>query len=486
MEIIRRAAKFANNIAAHCKGRDFTYRQLLADSEHIATDLLEGNSDLKEQRVVILTPQSYEYLPCQWGVWRAGGVVVPLCRTHPAPEWEYMISNSKPTSILAHSSFLDRITPIAKKLNIPVKPVYDFEPSNRNPTKSPFEISGFRKAMMIYTSGTTGKPKGVVSTHANLQAQINSLVTAWGWTNTDHIIECLPLHHVHGVINIVSCALYSGAKLTFHPEFNAENVWKDFCELDLSLFMGVPTMYMKLLEHFDQASPDVQEKYKEAANKLRLFVSGSASLPEATIRAWYKTTGQKILERYGMTECGMILSDPLHGHRRPGWVGSPLPGVSVRLVDGEVRVKGPTVFLEYFEKPKETAESFDEEGWFKTGDVAEFQPESCEYKIIGRLSVDLIKSGGYKISALEIENEISHHPNVREVSIVGLPDDTYGEIIGCVLSTKNSPIELEDLQTWCKVRIANYKVPRRLLVLDEIPRNAMGKVNKKELAKLFD
>jgi len=478
--------KHANNIAVHCKGRDFTYRQLLADSERVAADLLLGNSDLKEQRVVLLTPQTYEYLPCQWGIWRAGGVVVPLCRTHPPPEWEYIISNSKPYAILAHSSFIEKITPIARKLNVPVRTIFDFTPSERSPSASAVDIPNFRRAQIVYTSGTTGKPKGAVTTHGNIQAQVNSLVTAWSWTSKDHILETLPLHHVHGIINVLSCALHAGAKITFQPEFNPEKVWKAFVELDLSLFMAVPTMYLKLIEFFEKASPEDQEKFRQAAGKLRLFVSGSASLPETTIHTWKKLTGQSILERYGMTECGMILSDPLHGHRRPGWVGSPLPGVNVQLINGEIRVKGPTVFLEYFEKPEETAKSFDEDGWFKTGDVAEFKPETCEYKIIGRLSVDIIKSAGYKISALEIENEISLHPNVREVSIVGVADKTYGEIIGCVLSPKSGTVELEELQNWCKARIANYKVPRKLLIVEEVPRNAMGKVNKKELVKLFN
>jgi malonyl-CoA/methylmalonyl-CoA synthetase len=339
--------------------------------------------------------------------------------------------------------------------------------------------------MMIYTSGTTGQPKGVVSTHGNVEAQINSLVSVWGWTEKDHILETLPLHHVHGLINVMCCALHSGAKVTFQPEFKAELVWRAFEELDLSLFMGVPTMYLKLIEHWESCSPEAQAQMTKAAQKLRLFVSGSAGLPVATIHAWHRITGQAILERYGTTECGMILSDPLHGKRSAGFVGSPLPNVGVRLVEGEIRVKGPTVFLEYFNRPEETANSFDEEGWFKTGDVAEFTPESCEYRIVGRLSPDIIKSGGYKISALEIENEILQHPNAREVAIVGLPDNTYGEIIGCVLSPKSSSISLEELQTWCKARLASYKVPRKLLEVPKVPRNAKGKVNKTELRKLF-
>jgi malonyl-CoA/methylmalonyl-CoA synthetase len=485
MELIRSASRFANSIAVSCKGREFTYRQLLANSEQVAEDLLQGKKDLEEQRVAFITPQTYEYLPSQWGIWRAGGVAVPLCRTHPPPEWEYIIGDSKPSYILAHSSFTAAISPIAAKLGIPMKVVPEFLPSDLSPSKGLLDIPNYRRAMMIYTSGTTGKPKGVVSTHGNVAAQIDSLVSAWGWTEKDHILETLPLHHVHGVINVLSCALQSGAKVTFHPEFKAEHVWRAFAELDLSLFMGVPTMYLRLIEHWESCSPEAQAQMTKAAQKLRLFVSGSAALPIATINAWQRITGQAILERYGMTECGMILSDPLHGKRRAGSVGSPLPNVAVRLVEGEIRVKGPTVFHEYFNRPEETANNFDEEGWFKTGDVAEFTPETYEYQIVGRLSTDIIKSGGYKISALEIENEILHHPNVREVAVVGLADNTYGEIIGCVLSSKSGSTSLEELQTWCKERLASYKVPRKLLEVPEVPRNAMGKVNKKELRKLF-
>ena len=190
-----------------------------------------------------------------------------------------------------------------------------------------------------------------------------------------------------------------------------------------------------------------------------------------------------LLERYGMTECGMILSNPLIGNRRPGFVGTPLPGVEAKIVDSEIRVKSTGMFLEYYKKPEATKESFDEDGWFKTGDLAT-QNELGEFKILGRASVDIIKTGGFKLSALDVENDLLAHPDILEVSVVGVPDETYGQVVAAVFKAKQK-LSLQGLQDWSKERMASYKTPRIILQVDEIPRNQMGKVNKKELVKLI-
>ena len=483
MDIVLRATKYLGQPAVNCRGRIFSYDNLLSHSTRIKEKLLQGRKDLQGERIVFLSPQSYEFIPVQWGIWQAGGIAVPLCLQHPPPEWEYVITNTQASAVVCHSSFLSQLGPLAEKNNVKLIPYGDFSNTDKAFAEAT-PIDGSRGAQIIYTSGTTGRPKGAVHSHKGIKAQLDSIATAWELTENDHILEVLPLHHVHGNINIVCSALHTGAKITFHPKFNAQEVWKEIIRSkDLNLIMAVPTIYSKLLEYWKVMDSSEKKVASEACKKFRVMVSGSMALPEFILNQWTDITGQTILERYGMTECGMILSNPIHGLRKPGFVGTPLPGVSVKLVNQEIRVKSDGMFTEYFRKPEETKKSFDEEGWFMTGDIAS-QDELGNYKIEGRDSIDIIKSGGFKISALDIENDLLAHPDIEEVSVVGYPDEMYGQIVAVVLKAKQK-ITLHELQNWSKERIAPYKVPRIILQLDEIPRNQMGKVNKKDLLKLI-
>ena len=262
-----------------------------------------------------------------------------------------------------------------------------------------------------------------------------------------------------------------------------------------TLFMAVPTIYVKLIQALEAASTEDREAIIGGFARMRLMVSGSAALPASVHEQWTALTGQKLLERYGMTEIGMGLSNPYHGERRPGAVGRPLPGVEVRLkaedggivtdenVPGEIQVRGPGVFRDYWNRPEASAESFDGD-WFRTGDMAVL--ETGYYRIMGRLSVDIIKSGGYKLSALEIEAALLEHPLIAECAVIGLSDETWGEAVTAVVVTKEqAPLELSGLRDWCKGRLSVYKVPQRLLVVTELPRNAMGKVTKPAVKSLF-
>ncbi len=233
-------------------------------------------------------------------------------------------------------------------------------------TQQMYVVSAFRRtrrkadtanarAMIVYTSGTTGRPKGVVTTHAALNAQIESLVTAWEWTASDRTLLTLPLHHVHGILNVVCCALHSGAVLEMLPKFDSETVWDRLSSGELTVFSAVPTIYHRLIRSWEAASPDVRQARSRGCRALRLMMSGSAALPRTVLDRWHQITGHVLLERYGMTEVGMALSNPLHGERRPGFVGQPLPGVSARIVDGELHLKGPGVFSEYWRQPESTA-----------------------------------------------------------------------------------------------------------------------------------
>jgi malonyl-CoA/methylmalonyl-CoA synthetase len=268
------------------------------------------------------------------------------------------------------------------------------------------------------------------------------------------------------------------------PRFDARAVWQRMAAGRLTLFMAVPTIYHKLIGAFDDATPAERDAWSAAARELRLIVSGSAALPVSVLERWREITGHTLLERYGMTEIGMALSNPLHGERRAGSVGTPLPGVEVRLVEGsgEIQVRGPGVFAEYWRRPEATAAAFDG-AWFRTGDIAVL--EDGRYRLLGRESVDILKTGGHKVSALEIEEVLRTHSDLAEVAVVGIPDPEWGErVAAAVVLREGSTLDLTSLRTWAKERLAPYKVPSRLLVLEQLPRNALGKVTKPEVVAL--
>jgi len=348
--------------------------------------------------------------------------------------------------------------------------------------------------MILYTSGTSSRPKGVVSTHANITAQIRSLVKAWEWSADDRILLCLPLHHVHGIINVVSCAMWAGATCHMLPRFDASAVWDRIASGSLTLFMAVPTIYVKLIAAWDAASPEHRRVLSNGCARMRLMVSGSAALPVNTFLRWQEISSHSLLERYGMTEIGMALSNPLHGDRVPGSVGRPLPNVDVQLVGddgnpvapgtaGEIEVRGPSVFAEYWDKPEATRAAF-RDGWFRTGDTAAV--ENGVYRILGRTSIDIVKTGGHKVSALEIEEVLREHPAVADCAVVGVPDPEWGECVAAAVVPKDAQVlDLPALRNWGLKLLAPHKVPSRLLVLDALPRTAMGKVMKPTVVELF-
>jgi malonyl-CoA/methylmalonyl-CoA synthetase len=431
---------------------------------------------------------SFEYVRIQWSIWRAGGVAVPLCLTHPAPELEYVIDTARPTVAVASETYADLLGPLAGSRGIEMLGLGEVD---ANPGTFP-EIDLDRPAMILFTSGTTGRPKGVVSTHANIEAQIRSLVEAWEWTAEDRILLTLPLHHIHGIVNVIGCALWSGARCDILPAFDAVEVVDRLTNGDLTLYMAVPTIYHRLIAHLEGVSDEQRVRFKEGVGGLRLMVSGSAALPVPVLEQWRELSGHTLLERYGMTEIGMGLSNPYRGERIPGSVGMPLPGVEVRLVDeederviegvaGEIQVRGPTVFDEYWERPQETTEAFTTDGWFRTGDTAVI--ENGRYRILGRTSVDILKTGGEKVSALEIEETLLSHQAVSEVAVVGIDDPEWGQRVVAVV-VASSPIESDELRDWLKTRLAPHKVPKEIHFTDALPRNPMGKTIKPEVVEM--
>ncbi len=458
----------------------------------VAKALLAGRADLLGERVAFLLPPGIPWIATLWGIWRAGGVAVPLALSSARPELEYYIGDAGVAAIVFDAATKPMAEPIVSAQNIATL-AYEEIPSGVQ-IQLP-DIALERRAMILYTSGTTSRPKGVVATHANITAQISTLEEAWEWEADDRTLLCLPLHHVHGIINVLSCALWSGASCEMHTRFDANIVWERIASGALTVFMAVPTIYLRLISAWETASAQRQLELSRAAARLRLMVSGSAALPVSTLERWKKITGHTLLERYGMTEIGMALSNPYHGKRVPGSVGIPLPGVQVRLcgqngelvpegLPGEIEVRGPSVFSEYWNKPDATREAF-RDGWFRTGDTAVL--ENGVYRILGRTSIDILKTGGHKVSALEIEEVLLQHPAVTECAVVGIADEEWGQrVAAAVVLRAGAALSLDELRTWGRELLAAHKLPSRLLVLEALPRNAMGKVMKPAVTNLFN
>ncbi len=399
------------------------------------------------------------------------------------------------TGVLVDARNAARLAPLAAERGIRLVCLGEEAASVGPATRRPWpDLKSGGRALVLYTSGTTGKPKGAVHTHGSLAAQVASLSQAWEWRSDDAIPNVLPLHHTHGLVNVTLCALASGARVEMSAGFDAEACWRRLEEGGLTLFMAVPTVYAKLVAAWDAAGHATRIRRSEACRQLRLMVSGSAALPVPLFARWEELSGHRLLERYGMTEIGMALSNPLRGDRVPGSVGAPLPGVDVALVEesgkecadgepGELHVNGPTLFLEYHGRREETAKAF-ADGWFLTGDVA--VRGGGAFRILGRASMDILKSGGYKISALEIEEVLRLHPAIRDVAVVGLPDEEWGERVAAAIVAEGEPPTLETLRVWARNRLAPYKVPSRLVVVPDLPRNAMGKVTKPAVKTLFE
>lgn len=506
ISIFAQAEKHLEKTAVISDGTTYTYSQLLDASKAFASTLLDKNTDLNEAQVAYMVNPGFDYVRVQWGIWRAGGVAVPLCLTYPLPSLRYTIENSGSSIVVVSPEFEDLLKPLCEELGLRLlKTSFSrlatsysrLATSDSRLTTSDSRlptVPDSRRAMMLYTSGTTNLPKGVVSTHANLNAQISTLIDAWRWTSADYSICILPLHHIHGVINIVSCSLWAGATCQFLPSFSAEALFTIFKKGQLNVFMAVPTIYYKLITHWESLSDMDQKEMTYILSKFRLMISGSAALPVSVMERWKTISEHSLLERYGMTEIGMALSNPYDGPRVPGHVGYPLPGVQVRLADeednvipgteiGEIQVKGANVFSEYWQKPESTAESFTKDGFFKTGDIATMG-ELGGYRILGRNSVDIIKSGGYKISALEIEEVLRTYPGIDDCCVVGVENDEWGELVSAAIVCKED-LDTKALNAWMREQMPAYKTPRAYHRLEELPRNAMGKVTKKDVVNLI-
>jgi malonyl-CoA/methylmalonyl-CoA synthetase len=486
--LARLAAHATGAPALSGPGARLTHGDVTTRAAALAARLAPGGRGLGGAPVAFLAEAGPTHLVTLLGIMRAGGLAVPLSPLHTRPELAYQIENADPVALLATSDLAATLAAAAGARTVgPVDAAEGPAELSRALPALPALPEASAPALMLFTSGTTGRPKGVRLSHAGVAATVAALEAAWRWRADDRLLHVLPLHHTHGLVVAALGALWAGAEARFAP-FDAPATWEAFA--DVTVFMAVPTIYTKLVEAFRAAPPDTRARWTTHASRLRLFTSGSAALPAPLLEEFREATGQTILERYGMTEIGMALANPYEGPRVPGAVGVPLPGVEVDVVGddgaaaragepGELRVRSTQMFLGYHGDAAATAASFDAAGRFRTGDTG-VRDAAGVVRLLGRTSVDIIKSGGYKISALEIEAALAAHPAIAEIAVVGEPDETWGErVTACVVA--RAPLTLEALMDFARERLAVYKVPRALRLLPALPRNAMGKVQKKQL-----
>lgn len=451
----------------------------------------DGTGSHSQPRIAVMCSPGNAYVSAMFASWLMQGIFVPLCPSHPDSELEYVLHNADPAVIISDVYHLDRMVRLGSRANTPVHEV-----ANNPPEISMSDVidqslgsigmtKGQHGALLLYTSGTTGKPKGVLHTHSSLASQCQSLKLAWKISEKDRVLHALPLHHVHGVVNALMSPLTEGGTVEMLQKFSVGKIWDTIMRKDdpVSVFMGVPTMYNFLVKSFDSLETEAQRQAAiDGAKRLRLFLCGSAACPKPLMESWKRISGEYPLERYGMTEAGMILGNPMDPlQRQPGSVGLPFPGMEVEIrKDGQLYCRGGQIFSEYWGLPEETRECFDKDGWFQTGDIATIDDKGY-ISLLGRASADIIKRGGYKISALHIESAILEHELVHECSVFGVDDEEYGEAIVAVIAGDNSSSAEETLKSWLKAKLPPYQLPNRFIWVDNIPRNAMGKVNKKQL-----
>ena len=474
----------------------YSWRDLERGTAKIAN--LFASLDLPPgSRIAAQVEKSPEALMLYLAVVRAGFVYLPLNTAYRSAEMAYFIDNAMPAVVVCSPHNFGWVSQLAFKsgthhvftlgephqgknsgslLSRALHQPDRFETAQKNPDDL---------AAILYTSGTTGRSKGAMLTHGNLAANIRVLHQYWQWCKGDVLLHALPLFHIHGLFVAAHGALMNGSKMIFLSKFDSSNVIRHLPRS--SVFMGVPTYYVRLLAD--------AEFGRTACTNIRLFISGSAPLLNETFHAFAEKTGHTILERYGMSETAMLTSNPVDGQRKAGTVGLPLPGVSVRVMNaegtvcateeiGDIQVQGPNVFSGYWKMPEKTAEEFTADGFFKTGDVGYFDSDGY-LSIVGR-SKDLIISGGYNVYPKEIESVIDEITGVQESAVIGVPHADFGEAVTAIIVRhKHGTLTEEQVIATLKAQIANYKIPKRVFFVDELPRNTMGKVQKNRLREQF-
>ena len=455
--------------------------------------VLRGNDVRRGDRVVVQVDKSIEAVMLYLACLRAGAIYIPLNTAYTPSEVGYFLENSTPKLFVCTPEKRPALDSVAMTAGVQsvmglggqgegeLMAVAAAAPASDEVT----EVGQDDLAAILYTSGTTGRSKGAMLSHGNLASNAQVLHDYWHWQVDDVLLHALPIFHVHGLFVALHCALLGGSRVIFLPRFEVDTVLARLP--DATVMMGVPTFYTRLLERdaFDRAS----------CRGMRLFVSGSAPLLAETHRQFEERTGHRILERYGMTEAGMITSNPYDGERIAGTVGYPLPGVSARVADdqgkelprgepGVLEIQGANVFSGYWEMPEKTAEEFRPDGWFITGDIA-VMADDGRVSIVGRAK-DLIISGGFNVYPKEVETQIDRLPGIRESAVIGLPHPDFGEGVAAIV-VRDAETTLDEAAVIAALgdRLARFKQPKRVFFVDDLPRNTMGKVQKNALRERY-
>jgi malonyl-CoA/methylmalonyl-CoA synthetase len=459
-----------------------------------AAGALERLGVQKGDRVAAQVEKSVEAAALYLGALTIGAAFLPLNTAYQKGEIGYFLGDAEPALFVCDPKDLAVLGPVAAAAGVPAVRTLDAAGQGtwRDAVEEATPIDAVESmddgdlAAICYTSGTTGRSKGAMITHGNLRSNAQSLIEVWGLRPDDVLLHTLPIFHIHGLFVALNTSLLNGSKILWQSRFEADAALQRLAEA--TVFMGVPTYYTRLL-----ADPRFT---REAVQHMRLFVSGSAPLLVDTFDEFEQRTGQRILERYGMTEAGMICSNPLTGARRSGTVGLPLPQVEVRIGDGEggtlpageigvIEVRGPNVFAGYWRMPEKTATEFRADGFFITGDMGTIDPADSYVSVVGRAK-DLIICGGLNVYPKEIEEAIDAMDGVQETAVIGLPHPDFGEAVAAVVKPRpGAALDGDTIAMRLKGEIANFKVPKRVWIVDDLPRNAMGKVQKNLLREKY-
>ena len=463
------------------QSRRLSYEELIDSIARTAT-WLEGYGVQAGDRVAVGLPKSVATIQIHLAACSLGAVSLPVNPAYTRSEIRYLLQDSAARLLVVGNDGQQGQSPSDASTSVVAVEPAEFE--DLLPTAGKdlghVPIASDQTALMLYTSGTTGRPKGACMSHASLTANMAMLNEAWQWSADDVLLHALPLFHVHGLLVAMHGALYCGATSVVHASFDGTAVLRAIRTHECTVFMAVPAMYRRLLNSVGDQPVDLRH--------MRLLTSGSDRLPVDLFRQIESRFGMRPVERYGMTETGIMLSNPLTGERVAGQVGTPLPGVEMRIVDpesdqpvvagaiGEFQTRGPHVFAGYWQAPEKTRRSFTQDGWFRTGDLGRVA-ENGGYELKGRRT-DLVISGGYNVYPSEVEHVLLAHPDVEQCTVIGLPDPAWGESVTAVVVPCTGRPDETDLIQHCRGSLASYKTPKRIVFADSIPRNAMGKVQK--------
>lgn len=496
------AHAFGAKPAVIFEGTPYTFGQVDREIERYAALLKRLGAQVGD-RVAIQLPKRMEFVFLELAVLTVGGVALPLNPDYRPEELEYFLSDSGSSLFFTDNARFSRARDVLAKFSGLRSVVVDGEADGAFSLSAELEKvpRGYVRefptedddvAIICYTSGTTGRSKGAMITHRNLVSNTMALHQSWQWSDGDVLLHALPLFHVHGLFVALHGGLNAGATIIMHEKFDPVSTWETIGEQRCTILMGVPTMYQRLMNAWEQMDkrPDL--------SSMRVFISGSAPLLETQFIRFEQHTGFRILERYGMTEAGMITSNPIEVEgRKAQSVGFPLPGVEIRVAKpdatdvapgevGEVLMRGENVFAGYWGMPEKTAESF-VEGWFKSGDLGyQDANDNGRLYLVGRQK-ELIITGGYNVYPKEVENVLEGHSAIQEAAVIGLPDEDFGERVTAVVALKEAtPAATPDeLMAYCKERLVGYKCPKQLFIIDRLPRNQMGKLQKNQLVERF-